>query len=230
MGEIRKLTAKPLRHIIDTSGDADRVIGNAALSALGQPGLNNNRPGATVMAQSNVLRRMVNEARYKEEDLPVDEYFVPTKDFYFNGEAVVMMHAPNAHTDGDTIVWFRRSDVLAVGHLFSPERYPVIDIAHGGSVKGLLDALNAILRITVPERLQDGGTRVLPAYGRICNEAEVVEYREMVTLVRDRIQDMLKRGMTLAQVKAAKPSSDYDGTYGNPDAFVEAVYRSLGGK
>ena len=229
MAEIRRLTANPLRHIINTSGDADRVSGNGAFSVLGQPGLNNNRQGATVMAQENVLARMDKDG-FKEADLPVDEYFLPTKDFSFNGEAIIMFHAPKAHTDGDTIVFFRRSDVLAVGDIFNPTRYPIIDIAHGGTVKGLIDALNHILRLTVPERLQDGGTRVIPAHGRLCNEADVVEYREMVTIIRDRVQDMIKRGMTLAQVKAAKPSLDYDPQYGDPDAFVEAVHKSLGGR
>ena len=229
MAEIRRITPKPLRHIINTSGDTDRVSGNAALSALGQPGLNNNRQGATVMAQENVLTRMTKE-EVASELLPIDEYFLPTKDFYFNGEPIIMIHAPKAHTAGDTIVFVRRSDVVAVGDLFNPTRYPVIDIPHGGSVKGLIDALNQILRITVPERLQDGGTRVIPAHGRLCNEADIVEYREMVTIIRDRVQDMIKRGLTLAQVKAGKPSLDYDPQYGNPDAFVEAVYKSLGGR
>jgi glyoxylase-like metal-dependent hydrolase (beta-lactamase superfamily II) len=229
LAEIRKITGKPLRHIINTSADAGRVAGNAALAALGEPGLNNNRTGATVMAQENVLARMAKE-NAPEAQLPVDEYFLPTKDFYFNGEPVIMIHAPKAHTDGDTMVFFRRSDVIATGDVFHPTRYPPIDIARGGSVKGLIDALNHILRITVPERLQDGGTRVIPGSGRICNEADVVDYREMVTIVRDRIQDMVKRGLNLAQVKAAKPTLDYDPQYGNPDAFIEAVHKSLGGR
>jgi len=143
---------------------------------------------------------------------------------------VVIMHEPNAHSDGDSIVFFRRSDVLAVGNLFTPDRYPMIDLARGGSIKGYIDALNHLLRLTVPERLQEGGTRVVPGHGRLCNEADVVEYRDMVTIVRDRIQDSLKKGMTLAQVKAAKPTLDYDNQYGPGDAFIETVYKSLGGK
>jgi glyoxylase-like metal-dependent hydrolase (beta-lactamase superfamily II) len=162
--------------------------------------------------------------------LPNDEYFMPTKDLFFDGEAVVITHEANAHSDGDSMVFFRRSDVLAVGDLFTPDRYPMIDLARGGSVTGYIAALNHILHITVPEHLQEGGTRVVPGHGRLCNEADVVEYRDMVTIVRDRIQDMIRKGMKLAQVKGAKPTLDYDTQYGPGDAFIETVYQSLGGK
>jgi glyoxylase-like metal-dependent hydrolase (beta-lactamase superfamily II) len=128
------------------------------------------------------------------------------------------------------MVFFRRSDVLSTGDIFTPERYPFLDLERGGSVQVEIDALNHILRLTVPEHLQEGGTRVVPGHGRLCNEADVVEYREMVTIIRDRVQDLIKKGDTLAQVKAARPSLDYDTQYGVGDAFVESVYRSLGGK
>jgi cyclase len=122
---------------------------------------------------------------------------------------------------------FRRSDTISTGDIFTPEQYPVIDIERGGSVQGMLDALNHILHLTVPARLQEGGTRVIPGHGRLCDEAEVVEYRNMMTIVRDRIQDMIKKGETLEEVKAAKPTLDYDVQYGSGEAFVEAVYKSL---
>jgi glyoxylase-like metal-dependent hydrolase (beta-lactamase superfamily II) len=124
-------------------------------------------------------------------------------------------------------VLFRRSDVLSVGDLFTPDRFPMIDQQRGGSVQGLVDALNRILLLAVPERLQDGGTRVIPGHGRLCNEADVVEYRDMVTIVRDRIQDSIRKGMTLDQVKASRPTLDYDGAYGDAAAFIESVYNSL---
>jgi cyclase len=165
-----------------------------------------------------------------QKGLPNDEYDTAFKDLYFNGEAVIVFHEPKAHTDGDSMVFFRRSDVLSTGDIFTPERYPFLDLEHGGGVQGEIDALNHILRLTVPEHLQEGGTRVVPGHGRLCDEADVVDYREMVTIIRDRIQDLIKKGNTLAQVKAAKPSLDYDTRYGSGDAFVEAVYRSLGGK
>ena len=134
------------------------------------------------------------------------------------------------------MVFFRRSDVLSTGDIFSPRLYPVIDIKNGGSINGEVDALNRILDLTVPADKQEGGTYVIPGHGRLCDEADVVEYRDMVTIIRDRIQDMVKRGMTLDQVKAAKPTMDYDPLYGatsgpwTTDQFVEAAYRSLSPK
>jgi glyoxylase-like metal-dependent hydrolase (beta-lactamase superfamily II) len=215
--QLRTVSTLPLRYIINTSADADHTGGNAALTVR----------GVTVMAHENVVNRMARPTPGRQPGLPDNEYFTPTKDFYFNGEPVFVIHAANAHTDGDSIVLFRRSDVLSVGDVFTPDRYPVIDLERGGSVQGMLDALNRILLLAVPERLQEGGTRVIPGHGRLCNEADVVEYRDMVTIVRDRIQAAIGKGMTLDQVKAAKPTLDYDGQYGNAAPFIEAVYNSL---
>ncbi|HEU4693015.1 MAG TPA: hypothetical protein VFS23_31850, partial [Vicinamibacterales bacterium] len=166
--------------------------------------------------------------------LPINNtYDTPSKDFYLNGESIVIHHMPSAHTDGDSIVHFRRSDVLAVGDVFTPEGYPLIDRSTGGSVQGLITALNRILEIAVPARFQEGGTYVIPGHGRLSDEADVVEYRDMVTIIRDRVQDLVTKGLTWEQVKAARPSRDYDTEYDNgrpPDEFVEAVYRSLTAK
>jgi glyoxylase-like metal-dependent hydrolase (beta-lactamase superfamily II) len=165
--------------------------------------------------------------------LPMNAYFTPSRDFSLNGEAIFLHHAPAAHTDGDTIVHFRGSDVVSTGDLFSPDLYPVIDRRQGGTVNGVIAALNRILEITVPARYQEGGTYVIPGHGRLCDEADVVEYRDMVTIVRDRVADMIRKGMTLQQVKAARPTLDYDSEYGadsgfwTTEMFVEAVYGSL---
>jgi len=234
--EIKKLSNQPIRYIIDTHVHGDHVGGNEPLQKMGAAGASQVMGGgATVIAHNNVLNRMTtpvtgSQAPPPQTGLPNDEYDTPTKDFFFNGEAVVIFHEPAAHTDGDSIVFFRRSDVLSVGDIFTPERYPFLDLARGGSIKGEIDALNHILLLTVPEHLQEGGTRVIPGHGRLCTEADVVEYRDMVTIVRDRVQDAIKRGLTLDQTKAAKLTIDYDPQYGPGDSFIESIYKSLGGK
>ena len=235
LAEIRKLSDRPIRYLVNTSLDADHIAGNAALvgpaagrgtggAPFGTLGLN--RPA--IVAHENVLNRLsANQPPTPAAALPTTTYFLPSMDFFFNGEPVVVLHAPRAHTDGDSIVWFRRSDVLAVGDLVRLDRYPDIDVARGGSVDGLIAALDRIIEITVPERLQDGGTRVIVGHGRLCNEADIVEYRDMVAILRDRVADLVKKGQTLEQVKSAKPSRDYDTRYGAGDAITEAIYRSL---
>jgi cyclase len=237
VAEIRKLTPKPIVWLINTHVHADHTGGNEELLRLG-----NTDPlrRPRVIAHESVLDRMVNpragqEARLAEAATINDTYFGAYKDFFFNGEPIFVYHMPAAHTDGDSLVFFRRSDVIATGDLFTPERYPVIDMANGGNVQGVIAALNKILEITVPQRYQEGGTWVVPGHGRLCDEADVVEYRDMVTIIRDRVRDLIDQGMTLEQVKAARPTRDYDARYGatsgswTTDMFVEAVYNSLKG-
>ena len=143
------------------------------------------------------------------------------------------MHVPGAHTDGDSIVYFRRSDVISAGDIFLTTTYPVIDVKAGGGINGIINGLNHLLELTIPEEKQEGGTMVIPGHGRICDEADVVEYRDMLTIVRDRIQDMVKKGKTLQEVLAARPTRDYDPRYGantgswTTAMFVEAAYQSV---
>jgi glyoxylase-like metal-dependent hydrolase (beta-lactamase superfamily II) len=238
MAEIRKLSDRPIRYIINTHVHPDHVGGNEAIFRLvpadpSQP--------LNIIAHENVLNRMTepvtgNQTPPSQVGLPTDEYFRPTKDLHFNGEAVILYHEEHAHTDGDTVVLFRGSDVVATGDIFTPDGYPFIDLERGGGVQGEIAALNHILELTVPADKQEGGTQVIPGHGRLCEEADVVEYRDMVTIVRDRIQDGIKKGQTLAQIKAARPTLDYDTRYitkdsfVKADAFIEAVYKSLGGK
>ena len=155
---------------------------------------------------------------------------------YFNGDPIIVYHAPAANTDGDSIVFFRRSDVISAGDLFSTVSYPVIDIAKGGSVEGVIRGLNSILDLAFAEYRSQGGTWIVPSHGRLSDTADIASYRNMVVMIRDRVQDLIDKGMTLAQVKAARPSMDFDGRYGattgawTTDMFIEAVYRSLQGK
>jgi glyoxylase-like metal-dependent hydrolase (beta-lactamase superfamily II) len=232
--EIEKLSRAPIRFLINTHSHPNHVGGNAALVALIAP---TPLEPLQMIAHANVLNRLSHpvpgEPEFPPAGLPYDTYYEPTKDFHFNGEAVFLYHAPNAHTDGDTIVLFRESDVVTAGDLFVPGSYPFVDVERGGSVQGLVAGLNQILRLTVPAKTQERGTYVIPGHGRICDEADVVEFRDMVVIVRDRIAAMIGEGMTLRQIQAARPTQDYDTEYLKPGsfvsaaAFVEAVYTSL---
>jgi cyclase len=230
--EIRKLSDQPIRFILNTSADAHQVGGNAVFAAS-TPGTNvlARDNGAAVFAQDNVLARMSAPAA----NLPPQGWptitFDEMKAFPFNGESIVMFAERNAHTDGDSIVHFRGSNVVATGDIFLTTGYPVIDLQQGGSIQGELKALNHIIDITVPEIMQEGGTLVIPGVGRLCDEADVTEYRDMLTIFRDRVADLLKKGKTLAEVKQARLSRDYDGRYSTPawtgDMLIEAIYKSL---
>ena len=236
VAEIRKLSDGPIRWIVNTHVHNDHTGGNAEMAKLGMTHESIGPP--RIVAQSNVLNRMTtpptgNQPKIPEAAWPNDEYFMPSKDFFFNGEAVLVYHVPAAHTDGDSLVFFRRSDVLSTGDVFTPGSYPIIDLARGGSVQGEIEALNRIIDITVPAKYQEGGTMVIPGHGRLCDEADVVEYRNMLTVIRDRFRDMIHKGLTLDQIKASKPTLDYDTQYGattgfwTTDMFIEAVYKSL---
>jgi glyoxylase-like metal-dependent hydrolase (beta-lactamase superfamily II) len=173
------------------------------------------------------------EAKQTEETLPTSTYSEARKDMYVNGEPIEVLFAPAAHTDGDSLVYFRKSDVVAVGGLLDTFRYPVIDVAAGGSLEGIIQGLTRVIEITIPERNAMGGTLVIPGRGRICNEIDVVEYRNMLVIIRDRVRDLAAKGMTLEQVKAARVTLDYDGIYGatdgvwTTDMFLDAVFREV---
>src|SRR6185503_12069200 len=136
------------------------------------------------------------------------------------------------HTDGDVLVFFRGSDVISTGNIFRTDGYPVIDRARGGTYQGVLDALNAVIDLAVPERNSMGGTRIIPGHGFIGNEIEVLEYRDMLTVIRDRVRKMVNERMTLEQVKAAHPTLDYDGFWGRRAEMtgaklIEILYAEL---
>jgi cyclase len=246
--EVKKLSDKSIRYIVDTSIGGEHTGGNERIAKEGETIaggdvanlVSDAKEGATVFAHQNVLNRMVAPGG-KEPPAPFGAqptytYRGRKKEIFLNDEPVQLLHAPAAHTDGDTLVFFRRSDVIATGDIFSITGYPVIDLARGGSIQGEIDALNQIIDLTIPSGKEEGGTMVVPGSGRLCDEADIAYYRDMVTIIRDRIQDMKQRGLTLEQVKSARPTSDYDPRWGAESGpwttgmFVEAVYKSLGNK
>jgi cyclase len=231
---------RPIQFIVNTSADADHVGGNAAISRAGTtfgggPGLGAFafvKESAMVYAHENVLSRMT-AAKIASAGLPTESYPTDLKQ-YFNGEGVHLIHQPSAHSDGDSIVHFRGSDVISTGDILSTVSYPTFDVARGGSINGIIDGLNRLLDLVIAEYQTEGGTLLIPGHGRVCDAADLATYRDAMTIIRDRVQDMIKRGLTLAQVKAARPTKDYDPRYDVPawtkDQFVEAMYRSLSQK
>lgn len=243
---IRTLSNKPIHYIINTHVHADHTGGNEAIAKIGTTIVGGNvtgdiadaGQGAAVVAQQTVLDRMSaptgKESAVPQDAWPTDTY-LEEKNMYFNGEGIQIMHQPAAHTDGDSLVYFRRSDVVVTGDIFTPERYPIIDLQRGGSMNGIIAGLNHLIDITIPASKQEGGTYIIPGHGRLCDQADLVFYQEMVTIIRDRIQASIKKGMTMEQVVASKPTRDYDPVFGattgfwTTDKFVEAVYKSLSG-
>lgn len=244
LAAIRGISPKAIHYIINTSVGADHVGGNAALAKAGptrpnaspiQAGLGGNVEGkTTVLAHETVLNRMIANKEISPEAWPTETFFGDDKEVFFNGEGIQVFHQPAAQTDGDAIVFFRRSDVIATGDLFTTTSYPFIDAQKGGSITGVIAALNHIIDLAIPDhKVQEGGTMIVPGHGRLCDEQDVIEYRDMVTIIRDRVAYMIGKGRTLDQIKAAKPTLDFDPRYGTSTGpwtttmFVEQIYRDL---
>jgi glyoxylase-like metal-dependent hydrolase (beta-lactamase superfamily II) len=239
--------ARPVRYIVNTSAAPEHIGGNEKIATAGffprgggfGNAVENVGRAASIIAHENVLNRMASpggaETPAPVAAQPTDTYFDSLHKLpaYFNGEAVIVYHAPAANTDGDSIVFFRRSEVISAGNLFSTVSYPIIDVEKGGTIQGVVDGLNQILDLAVAEYRAQGGTWIVPSRGRLSDTADVASYRNMLTMIRDRVRDLKAKGMTIAQVKAARPTMDFDRRYGSTtgswttDMFLEAVYRTV---
>lgn|SRR5262245_16186458 len=251
--EIRKLTQLPTRYIINTSAEPDHVGGNAKLAkagltiftnALGNANFTNamtNGGGASILAHDSILKRMSaptgKTSTFPVETWPTEAFYTDRKTLRMNDEGIEVLRQPAAHSDSDSFVFFRRSDVVVAGDIFDMTRFPVIDVAKGGSIQGEIDALNRLIALAIPPGpfIYEGvGTYVIPGHGRLSEQLDVVNYRDMVVIVRDVMADMIKRGMTLDQIKEASPAKPYETEFGtepgSTNSFIEAVYKSLTAK
>jgi len=242
LAAIRAISPKPIYYIVDTHHHGDHTGGNANLRAAGTTvsggnmagAISDSGVGAAIIAHENVLLRLSSDKTPQalpSGGWPTSTFFGSKKELFFNGEGIEIIHVPAAHTDGDSIVFFRRSDVISAGDVFLTASYPFIDTASGGTYQGYVAALEKLVDIIIPVYGQDGGTLVIPGHGRIANLGDVLNYREMVIVVGDRIKSMIDAGMTLEQVKAAKPTFTYDPVYGAragaAERFIEETYQTL---
>ena len=238
---------KAVRWVVNTHVHGDHTGGNLAVATsgaalaggdfalnIGDAGL-----GANIVAHDTVLARMIQGVGGQPPPpfraWPTLTIIADRKELFFNDEAIQIFHAPSAHTDGDLIVFFRKSDVVVTGDVYVTTGFTRVNLEQGGSIDGEIAALNRIIELTVPRLNQEAGTYVIPGHGRVVDESDVVDYRDMVTIIRDRVRDMIARGLTLDEVQAQRPTRDYDGRYaaatgaGSAAGFVESIYRSLGG-
>jgi len=239
LAALKKLTDLQIRYIINTDAGPDFVGGNAKLAKAGLNVLNG-QTGAAILAHDSVLSRMGSrnaKPSYPGDAWPTEAFLTKRYAFRMNDDAIEIFYQPAAHSGADSLVLFRQADVVVAGDVMDTTRFPVIDIDNGGSIQGEIDALNRIIELTVvpiPFIYNGVGTYVIPGHGRLCQQLDVVDYRDMVVVVRDVIANLISQGKTLDQIKAAHPALPYETEYGTQpgvtNAFVESVYKSLTAK
>jgi cyclase len=254
VAEIKKLTPLPIRIILDTNADADFVGGNAKVAKAGQTIFTNllgggggglaqamtNGGAAAILAHDSVMQRMSaptgKQSPYTADSWPTEAFYPNRHTLRMNDEGIEITYQPNAHSNADSFVLFRGSDVVVAGDVIDTTRFPVIDLANGGSIQGEIDALNKLIDLAIaptPFIYKGVGTYVIPGHGRLCEQMEIVDYRDMVVTVRDVVADLVKQGKTLDQTKEARPALPYERQYGatsgpwTTNMFVEAIYKSL---
>jgi len=221
---IAKITPKPVKFVLNTHWHFDHTGGNENLG----------KAGALIVAHENVRKRMSVEnfieflgMKTKPDPqvaLPVVTF---TRDvtFHLNGDEIYVLHAPAAHTDGDAIVHYRKSDVVHMGDVMFNKLYPFIDTSSGGTVEGVIAAVERVLQAT-SER-----TKIIPGHGPLATRSDLQAYREMLAMISGRIRQQLRSGRTLEQVTASKPTAEFDAVWGNgflkPDRFVDMLYKNL---
>jgi len=221
---IAKLSSKPVRFVLNTHWHFDHAGGNENLG----------KAGAVIVAHENVRKRLSAEgfiAFFGVKTKPEPEIALPvvtfTRDvtFRLNGDELVVTHAPRAHTDGDSIVEFRKSNVVHMGDTFFNKLYPFIDTSSGGSVAGVLAAADRVLKTAGDD------TKIIPGHGPLGSKADLKAYRDMLAAISGNIQGQIKARKTLEQVVASKPTAKYDEVWGKgflaPEKFVAMLYGSI---
>jgi cyclase len=207
---IRTISDEEIRFLINTHMHGDHTGGNENIGRLGIP----------IMARDNVRVRLM--ASLPQIALPVVT-FTDDIALHLNGEDAEVITLPPAHTDGDSYIYFRGSDVIAAGDVFRTVAFPVIDLNNGGSLDGTIEALGILAGIAGPS------TQIVPGHGVVSTREDVMEFRDMVLDVKAQVAEMVARGMSYEQVAAASPTSPYEAKWGDPERFLTAVYAELGG-
>jgi len=208
---IRSLSDGEIRFLINTHVHGDHTGGNENLGNM----------GVLILARDEIRVRLAQQA--PAAALPVLTYSDAIT-IHLNGEEVYAFPVPPAHTDGDTFIHFKDSDVVHTGDVFRTTAFPVIDTNNGGTLKGTLEALGRLIGVAGPN------TKILPGHGVVSNREDVMGFRDMVLDVSGQVEDLMARNMSYDQVARADPTAAYNAQYGDPDRFLRALYTELGGE